>query len=224
MVMKRADFEQAVFLEPGSEFRRALIVNAIYWASDWATWNKAGKNVVLYYIPNDIIFCCLYASYKKKPSAAKFLQLSFMLMTRNGSEAGYMIDPVHKDSGARIKAKMMAPEVANNRSLGDDNLLKQVYSEMWLPKASLKSWADGVSFGLEYMLRELDNHIAEISGDQGKSGYLTSLTKKFCGSGMSSTSGETQNKSAFNASEVGLNIVLKRGRSLTPPEKPNFRN
>jgi hypothetical protein len=212
MAMTRQDFEQAVFLTEGSELRRALMMHTLKNSMEWKSWSDIGANVAIPYPPNDVIFACLYSVYKKKPSAGMFLQLSFMLMPRNKKEAGYMVDPVHKDSAARMAARMKVAKVATDRGLGADDLLKQVYSEMWLPGASLKTWAAYQMFTVNEMRMNLDTNVADIAKDGAKKIYFETLRNKFCGGGIATGSLNKDNTGAFDEKAVGMNVLWGRKR------------
>jgi len=212
MALKRQDFEQAVFLTEGSELRRALMMHVLKNSTEWQSWSDLGKNVAIPYPPNDVIFACAYSVYKRKPSAAMFLQLSFMLMPRNTKEAGYMVDPANKDSAARIAARTKIAQVFTDRGLGANNLLAQVYSEMWLPGASLKTWAGYQLLTVNEMRTNIDTNVADIARDGAKKIYFETLKNKFCGGGIATGSMNKENTAAFDEKDVGMNVLWGRKR------------
>ena len=224
MAIRRIDFEQVVFLKPGSEYRRALMIYSLaYTGISWKSWSDQGENVAVYYPPNDVIFACLYANYRAAPTKAKFMQLSFMLMPRNKQEAGFMIDPAHRTSGARKAALSKIPGVSRGEVLASENWLLQVYSEMWLTDGgSLRGWAAQQPQGVEGILRDYEKNKLTVQKSTELMTYFETLRKKFCGEGMAQSSITKANVSAFSESEVGFNVQWGRLRSNGNLPRPIF--
>ena len=219
-MVTRTEFEKAFFNPEGSLHRRATLMFALANGPDWKTWAAVPDQTQPNFY-NDIGFLACYHVYRNDPNVGRTIQMRDFMLVRSSSDAGFLADPVNKNSETRKLAKSNVRETISSFQTGSNagnvgarmlNIYNAVYSEMWLHGASMRQFI--ALPGYTSALRNLGANVAAVKADPDKSMWLSSLIGRFSGSSVTSQRyGQTfdTDKIGFTGRDSGP--VMGRARS-----------
>jgi hypothetical protein len=189
----RSEFEKSFFNPENSLYRRAVLMYALAIGPDWKTWSAVGSAQTQPSFYNEIGFLACYHVYRNDPTVGRTIQMRDFMLVRSGSDAGFLADPVNKDSDTRKLAKSNVRETIvsfqSGPNKGDSsqamlNIYNAVYSEMWLQGAAMRQFV--AQPGLGSVLRTLGQNTRIVKADADKSFWLQSLIGRFSGTTVTS--------------------------------------
>lgn len=220
----RTEFEKAFFNPENSLYRRAVLMFALANGPDWKTWAAPGTGQTAPNFYNDIGFLACYQIYRNDPNVGRTIQMRDFMLVRNSGDAGFLADPIHKDSETRKLAKSNVRETIVGFQSGPNqgnsgqtmlNIYNAVYSEMWLHGAAMRQFI--ALPGLGSAVRNLGANVAAVKADADKSFWLSSLTARFSGTAMTSQRfGQTfdTDKLGFSGLDSGPTIGRSRSNAI----------
>ena len=199
------EFEKAFFNPENSLYRRAILMHALANGPAWRTWAALGRTQTVPCFYNDIAFLACYQIYRNSSNQKRTIQMRDFMWSRNETDCGFLIDPIHQQSDARKQARQYCVTASQAFSSsgganGDDmsdNIYKAVYSEMWVPNGSMRAF---ITQPIDGAIRRLGQNINTVKADTDKSFWLRSLIARFSGTAATSARyGQT-----FDPQKMGL--------------------